>query len=272
MSRLTQRGRRTRCGATAALPQTWMQTAAPKVSKDGRWSSSWWKPTGPGTIQIEVADAPSAALPDIYGGEETRGPGRKVLKVARPLFSDAVDLACRCAAEVRQRVEQMPAGTQAGRIRDAVRGPDRRHRGRVDSVDDRRGPVAGQLAVAGSCPVADHAAVRPPLRPRLAPERAPQDHPGGASARNARRGPELAAGIRHDDRVASPDPPACLRGLADQKAPPGAGGGNAVDPAADPAESRRQRRIQAPETGETSILDAFSVTRPTSRRPRGWPS
>lgn len=66
----------------------------------------------PGPIQIEVADAPNAALPGIYGGEETRGPGDRVLKAARPLFSDAVDLACRCAAEVRQRVEQMPAGSR----------------------------------------------------------------------------------------------------------------------------------------------------------------
>jgi hypothetical protein len=68
--------------------------------------------TGPRPIQIEVSDEPDSGLPDIYGVEETRGPGRKVLKLARPLFADAVDLACTCAAEVRQRVEQMPAGAR----------------------------------------------------------------------------------------------------------------------------------------------------------------
>ncbi len=67
---------------------------------------------GAGPIKIEVTDVPGAGLAEIYGDEETRGPGRKVLKLAQPLFSDAVDLACKCAAEVRQRIEQMPAGTR----------------------------------------------------------------------------------------------------------------------------------------------------------------
>ena len=70
--------------------------------------------SGPGTIQIEMTEAPGSDLSDIYGGEETRGVGRKVLNLTRPLFADAVDLVCTCAAEVKHRFDQMPDGTRPG--------------------------------------------------------------------------------------------------------------------------------------------------------------
>ncbi|GAA2107290.1 CU044_2847 family protein [Actinomadura alba] len=62
---------------------------------------------GGAPIQIEVTEVPSADMADVYGGEETRAVREKVMRLARPLFSEALDLVDSCATEVRQRLDAM---------------------------------------------------------------------------------------------------------------------------------------------------------------------
>jgi NTP-dependent ternary system trypsin peptidase co-occuring protein len=72
--------------------------------------------SGPGTIQIEVPELPPTDLSEIYGDEATRGVGRKVISLARPLFSEAVDLVGACAAEMKQRLDQMSAESRPSEL------------------------------------------------------------------------------------------------------------------------------------------------------------
>lgn len=65
---------------------------------------------GGAPIQIEVTEAPSSEVADVYGGEATRGVREKVVRLARPLFSEALDLVDSCAAEVKQRLDAMANG------------------------------------------------------------------------------------------------------------------------------------------------------------------
>jgi hypothetical protein len=91
------------------------------VQVDGRAGST--------PIQIEVtevtevphagapAPAParapaSASASEVYDGEATRDLRDKVVKLARPLFSEALDLVGSCAEEVRHRLEEMPGRTR----------------------------------------------------------------------------------------------------------------------------------------------------------------
>ena len=68
--------------------------------------------SGSGSVLIELTEAPNADLSDVYGAEATRDVRQKVVKLARPLFAEAVDLVCACANEVKHRFDQMPQGTR----------------------------------------------------------------------------------------------------------------------------------------------------------------
>ncbi|WP_405150553.1 hypothetical protein OG589_18045 [Sphaerisporangium sp. NBC_01403] len=71
-------------------------------------------PAGEGTrpIQIELEEAPRTDLSDIYDEEATRSVREKVMKLAEPLFSEAVDLVRSCAAEVKRKLDEMPEDTR----------------------------------------------------------------------------------------------------------------------------------------------------------------
>jgi hypothetical protein len=60
---------------------------------------------GSGSIQVEVADAPHPDVSDVYSGETTRDVREKVIKLARPLFSEAIDLMQSCAVQVRRKMD-----------------------------------------------------------------------------------------------------------------------------------------------------------------------
>jgi NAD(P)-dependent dehydrogenase (short-subunit alcohol dehydrogenase family) len=61
-----------------------------------------------GTIQIEVDAEPDDDLEAIYGDLETREAlAEKVVRLGRPLFSEALDLVHTCAAAVHERVAAM---------------------------------------------------------------------------------------------------------------------------------------------------------------------
>lgn len=63
-------------------------------------------------IQIEVSEIPSEDDPaDIYSGK-TRGARDQVVRLARPLFSEALDLISSCAEEVHGRFSTMDGGKQ----------------------------------------------------------------------------------------------------------------------------------------------------------------
>ena len=63
---------------------------------------------GADPIKIEVAEAPNGDLAGVYGDESVRGVGEKVVKLARPLFAEALDLVGACADQVAHKLEQMP--------------------------------------------------------------------------------------------------------------------------------------------------------------------
>ncbi|MFF7899681.1 CU044_2847 family protein [Streptomyces sp. NPDC088817] len=65
-------------------------------------------------IRIEVAELPADDMgdaDDIYSGR-TRGVTDKVVRLARPLFSEALDLIGSCAEEVHGRFTAMPQQRQ----------------------------------------------------------------------------------------------------------------------------------------------------------------
>ena len=63
-----------------------------------------------GSIQIEVDEVPRDDLQDFYGETSTRGLRENlVTKIARPLFEEAVDLACSCATQAKQKLDDMDA-------------------------------------------------------------------------------------------------------------------------------------------------------------------
>jgi NTP-dependent ternary system trypsin peptidase co-occuring protein len=78
------------------------------VQVDGRAGSS--------PIQVEVAEAPAADTAEVYGDESTRDVREKVVKLTRPLFSEALDLLGSCAAEVKQRLAAMPDATRPDEV------------------------------------------------------------------------------------------------------------------------------------------------------------
>ncbi|MBC6461073.1 CU044_2847 family protein [Actinomadura sp. HBU206391] len=49
-------------------------------------------------------------MTDVYGDEATRNVREKVVRLARPLFTEALDLVNSCAAEVKQRLDGMADG------------------------------------------------------------------------------------------------------------------------------------------------------------------
>ncbi|MBY8846055.1 CU044_2847 family protein [Streptomyces sp. SP2-10] len=65
------------------------------------------KRVGGAPIQIEIEEIPEESASDIYGGK-TRGAKDKVVQLARPLFSEALDLIGSCAEEVHSRFSAMP--------------------------------------------------------------------------------------------------------------------------------------------------------------------
>lgn len=65
--------------------------------------------TGAVPIKIEVAGGPDDAMAGVYGDEAVRGVAEKVVKLARPLFAEAIDLVRACADQVADKLEEMPA-------------------------------------------------------------------------------------------------------------------------------------------------------------------
>ncbi|MFI5473504.1 CU044_2847 family protein [Streptomyces cacaoi] len=68
--------------------------------------------TGAPPIQIEVSEIPNGKADDasdIYGGK-TRGAREQVVRLARPLFSEALDLIGSCAEEVHESFSALPQG------------------------------------------------------------------------------------------------------------------------------------------------------------------
>lgn len=63
-----------------------------------------------GPIQIDVAEVPRTDVSRVYGDEATRGVGERVMKLGRPLFAEAIDLARSCAVQVKQKLDEMPPG------------------------------------------------------------------------------------------------------------------------------------------------------------------
>ncbi|MFK0114331.1 CU044_2847 family protein [Streptomyces sp. NPDC090994] len=65
---------------------------------------------GPIPVEVDVAPGPSAddGLDLVYGGEETRdGAGQRVVRVARDVYTDGLDLARRCAAQAVRRFGEL---------------------------------------------------------------------------------------------------------------------------------------------------------------------
>ncbi|MEV2248771.1 CU044_2847 family protein [Streptomyces sp. NPDC049970] len=73
------------------------------------------KRAGGAPIHIEISEIPevgeSNETGDIYGGK-TRGAREKVIQLARPLFSEALDLIGSCAEEVHDRFSSLPPEKQ----------------------------------------------------------------------------------------------------------------------------------------------------------------
>ena len=59
-------------------------------------------------IQIEVSGASDGDVSDFYADEATRALSDKVVKLARPLFAEAVDLVKACAVEVWEKLDDLP--------------------------------------------------------------------------------------------------------------------------------------------------------------------
>jgi hypothetical protein len=62
---------------------------------------------GRGTIQIEIDPAVEDDHAALYDGLETRGAAEKVLKLSRPLFSEAIEMVASCAEEVVVQLDAM---------------------------------------------------------------------------------------------------------------------------------------------------------------------
>lgn len=67
---------------------------------------------GTDSIQIELTEIPRTSVSDVYGDEATRAAREKVVKLAQPLFSEAIDLIRSCATQVKQKLDEMPAQTR----------------------------------------------------------------------------------------------------------------------------------------------------------------
>jgi hypothetical protein len=67
---------------------------------------------GTDPIQVQLTDAPRAEVSDVYGDETIRSAREKVVKLAQPLFSEAIDLIRSCATQVKQKLDEMPAQTR----------------------------------------------------------------------------------------------------------------------------------------------------------------
>ncbi|MFF1810745.1 CU044_2847 family protein [Streptomyces sp. NPDC058251] len=66
--------------------------------------------TGAPPIQIEISEIPDEKADDpsdIYG-DKTRGARDRVVRLARPLFSEALDLIGSCAEEVHESFSALP--------------------------------------------------------------------------------------------------------------------------------------------------------------------
>ncbi|MFI9554350.1 CU044_2847 family protein [Nonomuraea endophytica] len=60
-----------------------------------------------GAIQIELpSDGTDAG--DFYDDEQVRGARERVVKLARPLFAEAMDLVQSCAGEIKAKMDAMP--------------------------------------------------------------------------------------------------------------------------------------------------------------------
>lgn len=65
-----------------------------------------------GPIQIDVEDVSRADVSDVYGDEATRGVRERVMKLGRPLFAEAIDLARSCAVQVKRKLDEMPVDSR----------------------------------------------------------------------------------------------------------------------------------------------------------------
>jgi hypothetical protein len=80
---------------------------------------------GPIPVEVEAragtGAVPGAACVDgldlVYGDEETRdGAGQRVVRVARDVYAEGVDLARRCAAQAVRRFRDLPDGLRPDEI------------------------------------------------------------------------------------------------------------------------------------------------------------
>ncbi|MDG9716556.1 CU044_2847 family protein [Streptomyces sp. DH24] len=74
-----------------------------------------------GPIPVEVEAAPGGSGVDgldlVYGDEETRdGAGQRVVRVARDVYTDGLDLARRCAAQAVRRFNELPGALRPDEI------------------------------------------------------------------------------------------------------------------------------------------------------------
>jgi hypothetical protein len=74
---------------------------------------------GPIPVEVDAEIDPSAVdgLDLVYGDEETRdGAGQRVVRVARDVYTDGLDLARRCAAQAVRRFGDLPEGLRPDEI------------------------------------------------------------------------------------------------------------------------------------------------------------
>ncbi|MEU5367349.1 CU044_2847 family protein [Streptomyces sp. NPDC005925] len=71
---------------------------------------------GPGTGAVPGASS-ADGLDLVYGDEETRdGAGQRVVRVARDVYTEGLDLARRCAAQAVRRFGELPQGLRPDEI------------------------------------------------------------------------------------------------------------------------------------------------------------
>lgn len=74
---------------------------------------------GPIPVEVDAQVDPSVVdgLDLVYGGEVTRdGAGQRVVRVARDVYTDGLDLARRCAAQAVRRFGELPEGLRPDEI------------------------------------------------------------------------------------------------------------------------------------------------------------
>ncbi|WP_234436827.1 CU044_2847 family protein [Streptomyces maremycinicus] len=70
-----------------------------------------------GPIPVEVGTDADDGLDQVYGDEETRdGPSGRVVRVARAVYADGLDLARRCAVQAVRRFGELPESERPDEI------------------------------------------------------------------------------------------------------------------------------------------------------------